>query len=69
MYMQQRMVLLGINERRGPWSYEGSMLSVGECHGGESGVVGKGSNFVETGRGDGMGFPEGKMVKGRTFEM
>ena len=43
--------------------------SVGECQGGESGVVGKGSTFIEMGRGNGMGFPEGKMVKGRTFEM
>jgi hypothetical protein len=38
MHIQQRMALLGINGRRGPWSCEGSMPSVRECHGAEEGV-------------------------------
>jgi hypothetical protein len=66
LHMQQRMALLAINGRRGPWSCEGSMS---QCRGmlepgSRSGWVGEQG---EGGRD--RGFLEVKPGKGITFEM
>jgi hypothetical protein len=44
-----RMALSSINRRRGPWSCEGSMPSVGECHDRKAGVGGWRSTLIEAG--------------------
>ena len=58
------MALSDINERRGPWSCEGSTPSVGECQDREVRVDG----IVSRGGLD-RGFSERKQGKGITFEM
>jgi hypothetical protein len=40
LHMQQRMALLDINGKRGPWSYKSQCPSVGECQDKEVGVGG-----------------------------
>jgi hypothetical protein len=64
------MALLGINGRRGPWSYE--CPSIGECQGGEVGIgewVGE-HPHRSSGRGGRIeGFCGGKPGKGITLEM
>ena len=59
LHMQQRMAYLVISRRRGPLSYEGSML---QCQGQELAV----GELVSKGLGEGMGggcFSEGKPGK------
>jgi len=64
--MQQRMALLGINGRRGPWSYESLMP---QCRGMPGQGVRRGwvgENVIETGgRGYGIGgFQRGNWERG-----
>ena len=64
--MCQKQALLDLNERRGPWSFEGLMhqCRVGPGQGRRNGEVGVHGN----GEWD-RGVPEGKLGKGITFEM
>jgi len=67
------MALSGINGRRSPWSYEGSMPQSRGMpgQGGRREWVGEwGSPLIEAGGGGmGEGVPEGKPGKGITSEM
>jgi hypothetical protein len=71
--MNQRMAMLVINGRRGPWSFEGWMP---QCRGmpgwgrGSGWVGGWRNTLIEAGGGGwARGFSEGKTGKGITFEM
>jgi hypothetical protein len=63
-YVAQDGLVLVVNGRRGPWSCEGSLPQYGGMPG-----PGKGSEWVNSGRGEGMRFSEGKSGKGIAFEM
>jgi hypothetical protein len=67
------MALSGINGRRGPWSYEGSIDAHRGIEGGEVGVGGWVEEHPHSSRGreDGIGYFQegGKPGKGITFEM
>jgi hypothetical protein len=67
------MALLDINGRRGFWSCESSMPSIGECNGREAvrnvWVGGAASPQKQVRGGQNRGFLEWKPGKGITFEM
>ena len=64
------MALLDITGRRGPWSFDVSMLQEEECKDREAGVGGWVHTLIETGRGGGIRVSGGKESgKGITFEM
>jgi hypothetical protein len=61
LHMEQRITLLDINRRRGPWSEQAPCPSLGECQDREAGVGG----LVSSGREDRKGvFLKGNQKRG-----